>query len=127
MERGGPSRTGDIPAPCALPPAPVRMRRMRNGEVSIVDWPNRAALDFFHIAAGENPISSQGRQALNWIERHGPSRTGTIVAPRPAGVINSHRLVDFDLAGHGFGRRERDFAEGHTDVGIKRARDVNLA
>src|SRR5438477_8934679 len=93
---------------------------MRNGKISIINRLNFSSVDFFDITAFQNPISSQGRQALNWVKRH------AWIAPRTARVINPHRFVDLDLAGHRFGRRETDLAEWHAKIGMNFAGDVNL-
>ena len=49
------------------------------------------------------------------------------VAPGAAGVVDTDGLVDFDLAGHGFGGGEGDFAERDADIGVELAGDVNFA
>src|SRR5437588_325864 len=85
--------------------------------------PGVAALNHFcSLSSVLRPlaISSQGRQALNWVERHAR------VAPRTAGVVNAERLVHFNLARHCFGRRERDFAERDTNIGMQFAGNENL-
>src|SRR5436853_7051572 len=102
------------------------MRSMRVGKIPIINWRDCASIDFFDIAARENPIPTQGRQPLYWVKRHGPSRTGTIIAPGTAGVVNADRLVHVDLAGHCFGRRERDLAKRNTNVGMNFAGDENF-
>src|SRR5438477_2532854 len=94
---------------------------MRNGKISIINRLNFSSVDFFDITAFQNPISSQGRQALNWVKRH------AWIAPRTARVINPHRFVDLDLAGHRFGRRETDLAEWHPNVGVENAGNIRTA
>src|SRR5436853_1994421 len=88
---------------------------------SVVDWLNFATVDLFHVAAFQYPILSQGRQALNRVERHAR------IAPRTAGVVNADRFVYFDLAGNRLRRREIYFAERHADVGMDLPGDENLA
>ena len=73
------------------------------------------------VISSENPIRAQRRQTLV----HVHLLIG--VAPGAAGVVNADGFVDFDLAGHGFGRRERDFAEGDADVGVELTGEVDLA
>src|SRR5947209_16451617 len=88
---------------------------------SVVDWSNFATVDLFHVAAFQYPILSQGRQALNRVERHAR------IAPGTAGVVNADRFVDLNLAGHGFRWREIYFAERNANVGMDFPGDENLA
>src|SRR5260370_31300676 len=90
-------------------------------QIAIIDWPNDTAVDFLDITTRENPVSTQGRKPLNWVKRH------AWIAPRTAGVVNADRFVDFDLAVHRFGRRERDLAERNPEVGVQFTGEVNLA
>ena len=94
------------------------------GEKAVVNRPNDSPFDLFNIGAGANPFRAQRRQPLRNIDS--PSRTGSI-APRPARIVNAHRLVGFDLAVHRFRRRERDFAEWHFDLRMQFTGDVNFA
>src|SRR3984893_14134211 len=96
------------------------MLGMRNGEVSIVDGLNFYTFYSSALAAFQNPIPPQGRQALNWVERH------AWIAPGAAGVVNADRLVHFDFAGHRLGWREADFTERHAKIGMQFPGDVNL-
>src|SRR6184192_605282 len=98
------------------------MRSMRIGQISIIDGLNFPSLDFLDVIPFQNPISSQGRQALNWVKRH------AWIAPRAAGIVNADRLVlkhyrrgacaTLDLAGHCFGWSERDLAERNPNIGM---------
>src|SRR5256885_16113008 len=113
----------------AFSPYRIALRRMfgvRHGEITVVDWFDRAPIDFLNVIAFQNPISSQGRKPLNWVERHCPSRIGSIISPGTAGVVNPNRFVGFNLAGHGFGGRETYFAEGDANLRMNFPRDVNL-
>src|SRR5262249_47839558 len=96
------------------------------GKKSVIDRLNFSSFDFLNITARENPFSSQGRKPLNWIKRHGLSRTGTITSPGAARVVDADRFVHLDLARHCFRRRERDLAERNANVGMNFARAVNL-
>src|SRR5207249_10488538 len=91
---------------------------------SVINRPNDSPFDLFNIAAGANPFRAQRRQPLRNIDS--PSRIGSI-APRPARIVNAHRLVHFDLAVHRFRRRERNLAERNTKIGMYFSGDVNLA
>ncbi len=94
---------------------------MRLGKVAIVDRRNFAPFDFLNIAAGADPIGAQRGKSLIHVDL----LIG--IAPRSAGVVNADRFVHFNLAGHGFGRREGDFAERNADVGVELAGEVDLA
>src|SRR5438132_13683528 len=61
---------------------------------SIIDRRNDSSLNLFNIAAFQNPISPQGRQALNRVKRH------AWIAPRAAGIVNADWFVHLDLARH---------------------------
>src|SRR4030095_14852747 len=119
-EGGSPSRTGVFPTFYFLISTSVRMRSMRNGEVSIIDWLNFSSVDLFNVTAFQNPLLSQGRKPLNWVERHAR------IAPGTARVVNAHRLVHFHLAVDGFGRCERNFPERNAQIRMNFAREVNL-
>ncbi len=97
------------------------MLGVRSGEIAIIDRRDGATVDFLHIAAVANPFGAQRRQAFGYIDL----LIG--VAPRAARVVDADRLVHFDLAAHGFCRREGDFAERNADVGMELAGDVDLA
>jgi hypothetical protein len=75
------------------------MLGVSDGQISIIDWLDRPPIDFLHIGSLQDPIAAQGRKPLRWVMRH------AWIAPWPAGVVNAHRLVYFNLAGHCFGRR----------------------
>ena len=93
---------------------------MRNGEVTIVDRSDASSFDFLDITAGVNPIGAQRREAaLDVAVKIG-------VGPGAAGVVNADGLVDFELAGHGFRRREGDFAEGDAEIGMELAGEVDF-
>ncbi len=78
-----------------------------------VSWRN-----FFDIAAGENPLAAEGRQALF------DFTLKSFISPRAAGVIDAHRIVDLDAPGVRFGRTEFDFAERNTDIRVDRPANV---
>src|SRR5882724_5495441 len=94
---------------------------MRFREVSIIDRLYRATDDFFHVSAIANPFCTQRWQTL--FDVAGEVR----ITPRTAGVVNAHRLVYFDLAGHCFRWREIDLAKRNAHVWMNLAGDVNLA
>src|SRR6188472_2285372 len=87
-----------------------RMRRMRLGQISVIDRLDDSSGDFFHIATLQDPIAAQGRKPLYWVKRH------AWIAPWTASVVNAHRLVHFDLAVHRLRRRKRDFPERHANI-----------
>src|SRR5437899_5954162 len=93
---------------------------MRNGEIAIINWRDGPSFDFFDIAARENPVPAQWRQALFNVAIE------TRLAPRTAGVVNADRLVHFNLAVHRLGRRERYFAERHAKIEMQFAGADNL-
>src|SRR5438067_12088386 len=96
------------------------MRRMRSGQVSVIDRRDDASFDFVDIAALENPALAQRREALFDVA----VKIG--IGPGAAGVVNPDGLVDFELAGHGFRWRERNFAEGDAEIGMELAGKVDL-
>jgi len=99
----------------------VRMRSMRFGKIAVILRRNGSSLDFFYVAAIANPFRAQWRQTL----RNIAVKIG--VAPGTACVVHAHRFVDFDFAVERFSRRERDFAERHSDFTMQFAGDVNFA
>src|SRR5436305_8681914 len=94
---------------------------MRNGEITIINWRDGPSFDLFHVAARENPVSTQGWKPFNWVKRHAR------LAPRTAGVVNADWLVHFDLAAHRLRRREGYFAERDANIGMQLAGDENFA
>src|SRR5205085_5637531 len=64
-----------------------------------------AALARFDIAAFQNPIAAQGRKSTRHI------KIDIVTSPRAARVVNTHGLVDFNLARHCLRRREIYFAK----------------
>src|SRR5437588_7763568 len=91
------------------------------GQISVVLRTNGASFDFFDIAAITDPFRTQRRQAVFDVA------TETRIAPGTAGVVNAHRLVHFNLAGHCFCWRERYFAERNFDVCMQFAGDIDLS
>ena len=91
-----------------------------DGEVSVIDRLNFSAIDFFVIAASENPVAAQGRKPFYWVKRH------AWIAPGTARVVDAHGFVDLDLAVHCLCRREIYFAERDADIGMDFPRYVNL-
>src|SRR5439155_21731699 len=98
----------------------TRSLRVHFRQIPVIARHDRSASDLFNVATRANPGRSQWRQTFFNLTIE------TVVAPRTAGVINAHRVVRLDLATHGLRRRERDFAEWHTNVGVQFARNVNL-
>src|SRR6266496_1498141 len=96
------------------------MRSMRLGKIAIIDWPNHSAVIFFHISAGADPFRTQRWKTLFHVAAE------IRIAPRPASIVNAHRLIRFNLSGDGLGRGEGDFAERDTNIGMQFARNVHL-
>src|SRR5260370_24312896 len=69
-----------------------------------VSWRN-----FFDIAAGENPLAAEGRQALF------DFTLKSFISPRAAGVLYAHRYVDLDEPGVSVGRMEVTLAVRSTN------------
>src|SRR5206468_9169609 len=91
------------------------------GEKAVVNGLEFASFDFFDIAARANPFRAQLRQTACHID------ICISIAPRTARIVNTHRLVHFDLAIHRFRRRERNLAERNTKIGMQFPGHVNFA
>ena len=98
----------------------VRARGVFVGQIAVVDRSNGSAFDLFDVRTVANPLRTQRRETFFHVDL----LVG--VAPGAAGVVNADRLVRFYLAGHGFGRGERDFAERYAEIGMEVAGDVDL-
>ena len=81
-------------------------------EIAVINRRDLPAFDFFDIAAVTNPFLPQCRQALLNITLK------IWIAPRAAGVLNTHRLIALKAAAKIFGRRERDLAERNAKIGM---------
>src|ERR1700719_4319397 len=88
---------------------------------SVIDGLHLAAVVRLHIATVADPFRAQRWQTLFNIAIE------ICVTPRAAGVVNAHRLVHLDLAVHRLGRRERDLAKRHANVGMQFPGSVNFA
>jgi hypothetical protein len=78
-------------------------------EITVVLRTNRSAFVFCDVLASKDPISPERGESLFDVALE------MIVAPRPAGVINTDWVVGFELAGEVFRRGKGDFAEGDAD------------
>src|SRR6266446_8060382 len=96
------------------------MLGMRSGKVAIINRPNFAAGVFPDFPSPADPFRAQRRQTLFDVAMK------IRIAPRAAGVVNAHRLVDFDLAANRFRWGERYLPKRNSDVFVQRARDINL-
>ena len=67
---------------------------------AIIDRLHCPAFVFFHVAAVTDTFCARWRKTFFDIAMK------IWIAPRPAGIVNAHRLVRFDLAVYGFRRRQ---------------------
>lgn len=89
-------------------------------EIAIVHRLHFATVNLLHVAALENPVAAQrGQTLLGSAGERG-------IAPRPGAIIDAHRRIWRDRAGVRLGVADFDLAHRHANVGMQRARDVNL-
>lgn len=89
------------------------------GKVAVVLGLGDAALDFFDIAAFEDPIAAQSGQAF----LHGALETG--IAPGSGAIIDANRVVGLKATVERPGGGQLDFAHGHTNIGMEGSGNVN--
>ena len=94
---------------------------VRLGKVAVILRNDGAPLVLLHVAALQDPVLADARQALLDIALEAG------IAPGAAGIVNADGGVGFDLAAHRLGMRERDLAHGHAQAGVDAALQVNAA
>ena len=104
---------------CFILPFCPRDAAVLFGKITIINRLHFASGTFLHVAALENPIAAQRRQAR--LDPAGESW----VAPRTAAIIHAHRRVHLNLAVERFRRRQFDFAHRHAHAGVQLALDIN--
>ena len=78
----------------------------------------RQARDFLDIAATQDPVAPQRRQAVFGVAVKG------LVSPRAAAIVDADRFIGPGFAVEGFGWSQGDLAERNSEIGVEPAGEI---